>query len=384
MWTLSGHASGNSGSGSFESASILPSSSSTLHGIRRRRSSTHVDAAAELGVGRRLDSVQGLEHRLADGLPELVAALEAVPAGLEVAEPVVPGGDVARAALEEDALGARHAGLDRLAQRAGEVGVPEQALAADQRRVAGEARDDGDRRSVLAVDPQHRHGVVDRSLALHPVDADPRRAAGAPADARRLPASPGGVDGAGEQVGQRLHPGRERAGVGEPGDGRAARDARRAVVVRGVHEHGLGRDPGQLLHALAHGGGHVRAGEDEVGGDDRDLRAPVVEDERLPDHRLADSLGEAGAGRPAAVRQAGGRGDVDTGDAGGQIAHGRSFLHLSRATSSAYASGRRFLSANHGFSRACSSSAGSSSTAIHWSPVPGSDCASIDPSGART
>ena len=180
------------------------------------------------------------------------------------------------------------------------------------------------------VHPQHRHAVVHRPLAADPVDADPGRAAGSPADARGPPPAPGRVDGPGEQVGQRLHPRRERAGVGEPGDRRAARDARRAVVVRGVHEHGLGRDPGQLLHALAHRGRHVRAGEDEVDGDDRDRVAAVVEDERLRDHRLVDSLGEAGAGRPAAVRQAAGRGDVDAGDAGGQVAHGRSFLTVGR------------------------------------------------------
>ena len=87
--------------------------------------------------------------------------------------------------------------------------------------------------------------------------------------------------------------------------------------------------------------------------------------------------------------QAGRRRDVDSGDAGGMRARELTGL-ISRplshcwATSSAYASGRRFLSANQGFSRARSTSAGSSSTVIHWSPVPGSECASIDPSGART
>ena len=172
--------------------------------------------------------------------------------------------------------------------------------------MAGEARDDGERITVLRVDPQHRHAVVHRPLAAHPVDADPGRATGAPADARRPPPAPGRVDGPGEQVGQSVDPRRERAGVGEPGDGGAARDARRAVVVRGVHEHGLGRDPGQLLHALAHGGGHVRAGEDEVERDDRDRVAAVVEDERLRDHRLADALGEARSG-PTSSRAAGRR-----------------------------------------------------------------------------
>ena len=56
---------------------------------------------SELGVGRRLDSVERLEHRLADRLAELVAALEAVLAPCAVAEPVVPRRDVAGAALEE-------------------------------------------------------------------------------------------------------------------------------------------------------------------------------------------------------------------------------------------------------------------------------------------
>ena len=87
------------------------------------------------------------------------------------------------------------AGLDRLAERAREVRVPEQALAADQRRMAREARDDGDRATVLRVDPQHRHAVVDRPLAPDPVDADPGRAAGSPADARRPPPAPRRVDG---------------------------------------------------------------------------------------------------------------------------------------------------------------------------------------------
>ena len=98
------------------------------------------------------------------------------------------------------------------------------------------------------------------------------------------------------------------------------------MVVRRVHEHGFGRDAGQPLHALAHRGGHVRTGEDEVAGDDRDRVPAVVEDESLGDHRVVDALGEARPGRPAAVRQAAGRGDVGARDAGGELAHGPSFL----------------------------------------------------------
>ena len=201
MWTVSGHASGNAGSGSFESSAIRRSSSSTPHGIRRRRRSTQVEAAPSS----------------ASAVVSIPAATRAPPCrppartrpgarscagGLVVAVPVVPRRDVAGAALEEDALDTRHAGLDRLAQRPREVRVPEQALAADQRRMAGEADDDGERVPVLAVHAQHRDAVVHRALALHPVDADPRCTTGSPADARRLPPAPGRVHGSREQVGQ--------------------------------------------------------------------------------------------------------------------------------------------------------------------------------------
>ena len=78
----------------------------------------------------------------------------------------------------------------------------------------------------------------------------------------------------------------------------------RAVVVRRVDEHRVRRDPGQRLHALAHGGRHVGAREDEVGGDDRDRRPPVVEHERLREQRIVHALGKAGTERTAAVREA--------------------------------------------------------------------------------
>ena len=247
--------------------------------------------------------------------------------------------------------------------------------------MAREARDDGDRVTVLRVDPQHRHAVVHRPLAADPVDADPGRAAGSRADARRPPPAPGRVDGPGEQVGQR-----------RPPTGRTTPVSASPATV----------EPRETLGALwlcaaftstASGGIPVsfctRSRTAAVMSAPAKTRstatiaiglAAVVEDERLRDHRLVDSLGEAVAGRPAAVRQAAGRGDVDTGDAGGQIAHGRVLSHC-WATSSPYASGRRFLRANHGFSRARSTSAGSSSTPIHWSPVPGSDLREHRPVG---
>ncbi len=285
---------------------------------------------AELRLGRRPDSVHRLQRGGADRAAELVPSLVAVPARLAVSEPVVPTRDVAAAALEEDALDTRPAGLDGLAERTRKVRVPEQRLAAEQRGMAGEARDQGDRLTILRVDPEHRHAVVHRPLAAHPVDADPGRAAAAPAHARRPASAPGRVDGPREQVGQDVDVRSEGPGVGEAGDGGAAGDARRTVVVGSVHEHRLGRDSRQPLHTLADCGGHVRAGKHEVDGDDRDRRATVVQDERLRDHRVVDALGEAGTSRPAAVGKAAGRGDVGARDAGGQLAHGRSFLTVGR------------------------------------------------------
>ncbi len=71
------------------------------------------------------------------------------------------------------------------------------------------------------------------------------------------------------------------------------------MVVRCVHEHGLRRDPGQLLHELARRRGELGACEDEIGRDDRDGARAVVEHERLRDHRVVDAVGEARPQRPA-------------------------------------------------------------------------------------
>ena len=78
------------------------------------------------------------------------------------------------------------------------------------------------------------------------------------------------------------------------------------------------------------------------------------------------ALGEARAQGPAAVRKAAGRRDVGAGDPGPQLGHSAVLSRgsHSRVVSSSYASGRRFLSANHGFSRARSISSGSRSTPI--------------------
>ena len=144
-----------------------------------------------------------------------------------------------------------------------------------------------------------------------------------PAGSGRPPVPPGRVDGTRQLLLHELDVALERGGICEAGHRRAARDARRAVVVRRVHEHGLGRDPGQLLHAPTHALRQVGAGEDEVDGDERERRVAVVEDERLAEHRLVDPRGEGAARRPAARGQPAGRGDVHPRDPGGETAHRR-------------------------------------------------------------
>ena len=166
---------------------------------------------SELGVGRRLDSFQRLEHRLADRLAELVPALEAVPARLAVAEPVVPARRCRRRSP-----GGRCTRLPARRPRPSRGAGPGSpcSRAASRRRSASDGRRSSRRRRSGSpssrVHPKHRHAVVHRPLAADPVDADPGRAAGSPADARRPPPAPGRVDGSREQVGQRLHPRCER------------------------------------------------------------------------------------------------------------------------------------------------------------------------------
>ena len=206
--------------------------------------------------------------------------------------------------------------------------------------MAGEPGDDRDRRPVLTVDPEHRDTVVDRPLAPHAVDGDARRATGPRPDARRTAMPPGGVDGTGELVGEAVGVAVEGRYVGETSDGRSARDARRAVIVRRVDQHGLRRDPRQLLHELARPRRELGAGEDEVERDDRDGGAAVIEDERLRDHRVVDAVGQARAERPAAGRQPGRRGDVDACGACGERGH-RSAPFLVRSLTAGPSARRR-------------------------------------------
>ncbi len=202
----------------------------------------HLGARRDRRAGGRGDRRNRLQHRGGDRLTELVATLVRVAARLAVSEPVVPGSDVAAAGLHEQALGSGQPALDGDAQRPGELGVPLEDLAAHQRRMAGEARHDGDRRAVVAVDEEDGHAVVHGPLATHAVDGDAGRRADARADAGRPAMAPGRVDGACEQVGKSVRVAFERGHVREAADRRAPRDARCAVVVRRVDEHGLRSD----------------------------------------------------------------------------------------------------------------------------------------------
>ena len=194
-----------------------------------------------------------------DRTAELVPPLVRVRARVTVPEPVVPARDVPGAAREEEALRPRDRLLDRDPERPGEVGVPEERLAAHQGRVTGERRDDRERTAVGGVDAQHRDAVVDRPLAADAVHRDAGRVAAAPADAGGHTSAPGGVHRAREPLREPLGVAREHRGVDQPGDRRAAREARRAVVVARVDEDGLGRDPGEPPHEPPHVCGEVRA-----------------------------------------------------------------------------------------------------------------------------
>ncbi len=318
----SSHASGNSGAGDglerAEGARRCPRARRRGAGVaaravsRRRRART---SALVVDRGKRLHGCRG------NRLPELVAPLEGVARRFPVAEPVVPAGDVATAAGEEEAFRARARPFDGVAQRAGEVRVPEERVTAHQRRVTGEARHHRERRAVGTVDRKHADRGVDGAFRHDPVDGDSRRRAGACTDARRFTRAPGGVDDSGDRLRQKLDVVGERRRVLEPDDAAAAREARRAVVVRRVDEHRVRRNPGQLLHPRAHRGGQVGAGEDEVDRHDRDRGGAVVENERLGAQRVVDAFCEPGAGCPAAVGQAAGRRDVGACHAGLEVVH---------------------------------------------------------------
>ena len=97
-----------------------------------------------------------------------------------------------------------------------------------------------------AVDADHADRVVDRPLVARAVDAEAGRVADRGARARGLHALPRGVDRARRLVGEHRGVALERRARPAAGDARAAREARRAVVVARVHRDRLGRDAGQL------------------------------------------------------------------------------------------------------------------------------------------
>ena len=140
MWIESSHASANSPAGSASSSAIRASISSSAIGVAPSRQLDRGRRGGQAGVAGGLDRREHLRGRRGDRLSQLVPPGVRVTRRLPVPEPVVPAGDVAAAPREEEALRAGARPFDGLAQRAGEVGVPEQRLPAHQRRVAGEAR----------------------------------------------------------------------------------------------------------------------------------------------------------------------------------------------------------------------------------------------------
>ena len=221
-----------------------------------------------------LDRREHLRGRRGDRRSQLVPTGVRVARCLPVPEPVVPAGDIAAAPREKEALRAGARPFDGLAQRAGEVGVPEQRVAAHQRGVAGEADDDRERGPVGTVDRDHADRVVHRPLGDDPVDGDPRCAAGPEADACGCQRARGGVDDAGDRLRQELGVAGEAGRIAQPDDAAPTGEARRAVVVARVDENGLRRDAGQGRDALAHRGRQIGTGEDEVHRDDRERVAP--------------------------------------------------------------------------------------------------------------
>ena len=328
MWTDSSQASGNSGVGSASSSARRVSMSSSAYAWRRRRSSSVRDAAPS-----RASPVVSIEpsvrhDRGGDRLSQLVPPRVGVTRGLPVPEPVVPGGHVAAASREEEALGSGARTAHGLAQRPRKVRIPEQRVTAHQRRMAGEAGNDREWGAVGAVDGDHADRVVDRTLRHDAVHGDAGGRARAPADARRREGAPGRVDGAGDGLGQQLDvPGKGR-GVAQPGDTAAAGEARGAVVVRRVDQHRVWRNAGQHLDTLAHLGRQVGTREHEIERHDRDGSTAVVQHERLRDEGIVNPLRQARAGGPAAVRKAARRGDVGVRDAGPELGHRWSFLLL--------------------------------------------------------
>ena len=157
-----------------------------------------VPAPAEVEVHRvggdtdvpgRLDRRQELQRGLADLPAQPVAALVAVRARLVVAEPPVERGEIACAALEEDALDARVRGLEDVPNRRDVLGVPHDGRAAHRDRVRSGTDEGRQRPAGRVVDADEREGVVDGSFVLHAVAAKTR--ASRRSRSRSLPAPAG-------------------------------------------------------------------------------------------------------------------------------------------------------------------------------------------------
>ena len=320
MWTSSGQIAGYAGSACAASHVLHRVQLGVAPGQPAAPQRDHAARRGQRGVARRPDRRQEPPHLDGDPGAHPVAGREAVGHRRLVAEPEVQRGEVARARLEEEALGGRDGLAERLAQGVREVGVPAQGLAAEAGAVAGE-RHDHRERPPRAVHPQHGHRVVHGPLRVDAVDRDPGRPPDPAPDRHRLEARARPVDGARDPLGERGRVALVAAHRDQGPDAAGIREDRRAVVVGGVEEDGLRGDAGQLVGALAGGGGELARDREEVGRDDGDPARAVVEDEGLGQERLRDRVGPAGAEPPGARLQAERRGDVDRAHPAAQPGH---------------------------------------------------------------
>ena len=325
MWTSSAQVSRNGGSDLGGEASLHAIQVGVAPGETSTAERHHAAVDGQLGLPSRPDRRHDTAHLRRERAPDPVAGGVAVRDRGLVPEPVVERRQVSRARLEEQAfrpgVGPLHGGPEGVR----EVGVPPEGLAADAGAVAREPHDDR-HHAVLAVHAEHGHGIVDRPARVDAVDGDARGPPDSRADRRRLPAGVRPVDGPGEAVRQRGRVPVEPLGAhGRPHAVRLEQHGR-AVVVGGVQEHGLGGDAGQRRDPAPRGLGNVPRHPQEIGGDERDSTAAVVEHERLRDERLVDPVGAPGPEPPGAGLDAEGRSDVHAADAGTKTTHARAPL----------------------------------------------------------
>ena len=322
MWTSSGQTSGNGGLRFGREASLRPLEVGL--GPRQVTAAERDDPGlgGEVDVARGEDRRQHPPHLGRDPPADPITGREPVRNGLLVPEPVVERRQIAGARLEVEALDAHVSPLHRRAEGVREIGVPLEGLAPEARAVAREPHDDR-HHAARAVHAEHGHGVVDGPPEVDAVDRDSRSPARATADRRGLKPRAGAEDGAGEPIGQGRGVPVQPVGADRRPHAVGLEEHRRAVVVRGVQEDRLRRDAGQRRGAAARGLRDVPRHPQEIGGDEGDAAAAVVEHQRLRHERLVDPVGAARPEPPGSGLDAEGRGDVHAADACTKPTHRR-------------------------------------------------------------